>query len=345
MTAIERSRYRGKTVERRGNVEASQDKQAQRVIVVSLMKSGTHLLQDLMARLGYGIYGESHIPTDARPDFDIRARADIARLVYGDDMLLETDHDRFVTETDLAWSALGWAWQLRLGMPLANHYGMDLTHTGLVQETLQRTIASSFSETPGNLCWILPGLNIRKTDGAFLREWAATGNPKIIFNYRDPCDVVLSMVNFLGGKTAQGYGSFRDFAVYNKILRSMESIESRLTYALTDPFFPGIRDFEETLWLLRHPDVCKVSFEELVGPEGGGSTEAQLCALARLTEFIGADVRVEDFAGSLFNRDSFSFHYGQIGRWRSSFTPEHREIVQQRFGQIVSAYGYQRDPQ
>ena len=165
------------------------------------MKSGTHLLQDLMARLGYGICGESHIPPDARPEFDIKARAEIARLVYGDDMLLETDRDRFITETDLAWSALGWAWQLRLGLNLANHYGMDLSHAGLVQETLQRTLATSFSETPGNLCWILPRLNIRRADGAFLREWAATGEPKIIFNYRDPRDVALSMVNFLGGKT------------------------------------------------------------------------------------------------------------------------------------------------
>ena len=327
----------------RGDVKASHGGRAQRVVVVSLMKSGTHLLQDLMARLGYGIYGESQIPAEARPKFDIRARAEIARVVYGDDLLMETDRDRFMTETDLAWGALGWAWQLRLGMPLENHYGMDLSHVGLVRETLQRTLTTSFSETPGNLCWILPGLNIRRIDGAFLREWAATGEPKIIFNYRDPRDVALSMVNFLGGETVKGYGAFSDFAVYNRILRGMESVEERITYALADPLFPGIRDFEEAFWLLRHPDVCKVSFEELVGPQGGGSTEAQLHALARLTEFIGTDACIEELAGSLFNRHSFTFHKGQIGAWRSSFTDEQSRFVKQHFGHIVSAYGYEQD--
>lgn len=321
-------------------MEARQDKRAQRVIVVSLMKSGTHLLQDLMARLGYGIYGESHISPDARPRFDIKTRAEIARLVYRDDMLLETDRDRFMTETDLAWSALGWAWQLRLGMNLANHYGMDLSHSDLVQETLRRTLATPFSETPGNLCWILPGLKLRTTDGAFLREWDAAGEPKIILNYRDPRDVTLSMVNFLAGKTPQGYGAFSDFTIYNKILRSMEITEERLTYALTDPSFPGVSDFEDALWLLRHPGVCKVSFEELVGPEGGGSTEDQIRALSRITNFLGADAPIDELAASLFNRDSFTFYKGQIGTWRTSFTAEHREIVQHRFGQIMSAYGY-----
>lgn len=317
---------------------------AERVMVVSLMKSGTHLIQELMVALGYGIYGQSRITDDIRPVLDSATKRRMARMVYDEKAYAEMAVrgpevvDRAGEE---AWEALGWAWQARLGLPLVNRYGLAMTNRGLVDQALRRTSTSSFADTPANVCWILPELDIKKVDGRFLREWVDTGSPRMILMYRDPRDVLLSMVNFLSGKTAQGYGNFSEFAVFNRILEGKCDLAAKLTYAMTDPAFPVNGDHQRALWLLNHPDVCKVSFEELVGSRGGGSDELQQKAVGRVLEFVGADLDAGQVAGRLYRQDSFSFYKGQIGSWREEFTAEHRELVADRFGEIIRLYGYE----
>ena len=39
----------------------------ERVILISLQKSGTHLIQELMVHLGYGMWGESKITPEIEP--------------------------------------------------------------------------------------------------------------------------------------------------------------------------------------------------------------------------------------------------------------------------------------
>src|ERR1700678_628851 len=95
-------------------------------------------------------------------------------------------------------------------------------------------------------------------------------------------------------------------------------------------------------WLLNHPNVCKTSFEELVGPEGGGSAEAQAQAITRISDFLGvAGADPRDVAGRLFNPDAFSFYRGQIGGWGTPFTPKHHRPGRERFGDMLRLYGYE----
>ena len=54
---------------------------AERIMIVSLMKSGTHLIQELIVALGYKVYGSSRIPPEIRPVFDRDARLKIAEMV------------------------------------------------------------------------------------------------------------------------------------------------------------------------------------------------------------------------------------------------------------------------
>jgi hypothetical protein len=322
-------------------MSARDARRAERVLVVSLMKSGTHLIQELFVALGYGIYGQSRIPDEIRPLVDKETRLRVARLVYGGDLAepVTRDEPRFTELTDQAWEALGWAWQIRLGLPLENRYGHELTNDALIAKALRRSAASDFADTPAQVCWVLPELDVKRIDGRFVREWSRTGEPRIVFNYRDPRDVLLSMVNFLAGRTGQGFGAFSDFQIFARILESKQSLDEQLTYALTDPSFPGSADFERALWLLNHPNVCKVSFEELVGPEGGGSAEAQARAVARVVGFVGADA-ADGIAERLYRRDAFSFYKGQIGAWRDVFTAEHLSLFERRFGDVLSLYGY-----
>jgi hypothetical protein len=318
---------------------------ADRVILISMMKSGTHLIKELMVALGYNMYGHVRVGPESRPQLNKAARWRLANMVYDEERLASLKSQPepvFNNATDRAWEALAWSWQLRFGMPLTSLYSAGLINTGLIEETYRRTAGTSFMETPAGICWVFHRFETAKIDGAFLREWTETGEPRIIFHYRDPRDTILSLVNFLCGRTKDGLSAFNNLPVFSTILLSKESLEERLTYALTDETFPcQADDFKRMLWLLHHPNVCKTSFEELVGPSGGGSAEAQLRVVSRLINFLGVTTQSpEDLVSALFNRESFSFFRGQIGAWREVFTAEHLRLAEDRFGEVLSLYGY-----
>lgn len=318
---------------------------ADRVILVSMMKSGTHLVTQLMTALGYRLYGHVRVTPENKPALDRDTRWRLASMVYDDQRiaaLKSQGESEFNDATTRAWEALGWTWQHRFGMPLKSWYSSELINTELVREAHQRTEGSSFMETPPGICWVLHEFDIRKIDGAFLREWTETGNPRVIFNYRDPRDAILSMVNFLCGRTKEGLSAFNNLRAFSNILLAKPSLEERLTYALSDNSFPcQADDFSRMAWLLHHPNVCKISFEELVGPRGGGSAEAQIHATAKLMSFLNdTSHSPEDVVASLFNRDSFSFFRGQAGAWREAFTAEHIQIAEARFSEVLPHYGY-----
>lgn len=318
---------------------------AERVILVSMMKSGTHLVGEVMTALGYSMYGHVRVSPENRPGLDKSTRLRLATLVYGDQQaadLKSQSEDAFNDATDRAWEALAWSWQARFGIPLTNLYSMELMDTGLVQQARQRTVGSSFTQTPAGVCWVLHEFDLQKIDGGFLREWADTGQPKIIFNYRDPRDTVISLVNFICGRTKQGLSSFNNLRTFRDILLSKPDFDERLTFALTETSFPcQVTDFRRMAWLLHHPGVCKVSFEELVGPKGGGSAESQIRATARLIDFLhDTNASADRVASTLYNHDAFSFYQGQIGAWRNAFTAEHCRIAEERLGDVLSLYGY-----
>jgi hypothetical protein len=310
------------------------------------MKSGTHILQELMTALGYGMTGSGvRLTPETLPVFNRETRWQILRLSCDDETIarLETaTGEQFRKATDRAWEALVTSWERRLAQPLASWYTQALLETGFAAQVHRRAIGSDFAATPPGVCWVINRLDITQVDGQFLREWSETGEPRIIFNYRDPRDLTLSFVNFLCGKTGRGFSNYNDLLPFSAILNSKSTLEERLAYALADRSFPGLGDYQRMLWLLHHPNVCKTSFEELVGPRGGGSAEAQGSGLKRVFEFLGVTgTEPADMAGRLFNPGAFSFYRGQIGGWREAFTPALQRLADDRFGEVMQAYGYE----
>ncbi|WP_416974074.1 hypothetical protein [Streptomyces sp. 4F14] len=316
-------------------------------LVVSLRKAGTHLLKEVMTGFGYSLHGEISAAVDTWPSLKGETLWRVLTAVYDEDELrgLTTSTDRAavdaaVTEGVTAFYA---AWRHRLGIPWRGP-AEEAPPQELVSRVLARTSALRFADTPPGVCWFLHQLDPHRADEAFLNEWLDTGSPRIVFNYRDPRDVLLSMVNFLCGETGRGVGRFTDHRIYSDVLKAASSFEERLTIALTDPCFPGADAFERGLWLLRHPAVCKVSFEELVGPHGGGSRERQSAAVLRIAGFLGTGNSSEHdhaaLVGNLFNDQAYSFHRGRIGAWREHFTPEHEKLFEERYGAVLDAYGY-----
>src|SRR5688500_12369827 len=94
--------------------ESMQDEagRAERVLAVSLMKSGTHLIQELLVEAGYGVYGQSRIPADVRPKLDPGTRLRIAEMVHDEERfrdLKAADDATFAAAVEEAWRALGWS--------------------------------------------------------------------------------------------------------------------------------------------------------------------------------------------------------------------------------------------
>ncbi|UJW29932.1 sulfotransferase domain-containing protein [Saccharothrix sp. AJ9571] len=318
---------------------------APRAMVISLQKAGTHLMQGLMVELGYKMAGVPRPDPGNVPVFDDEQRRRIAALTLSkldyDELLACQGTPEFAERTQAAWAALGWSWQNRLGQRVVTRYGQTRQDHAENLITNPDIAYSRFSETPPGLCWIFHELDVNKVDGNFLSEWADTGNPRLVFNYRDPRDTLVSMINFLEGRTRAGYGNFYEFDIFSRILASKPTWEEKIDYAIADESFLGWDQYRKSLWLLHHPDVCKVSYEDLVGPDGGGSRERQVGALDRLLRHIDSPLDAEEVAAKVYNPDSWSFFRGKTGTWRERFTDRNLAHFNEVFGDTLAQFGYE----
>lgn len=302
-----------------------------------------------MAGLGYVLNGAvSSAGAPPRP-LGRQTALRVLGAVYTPDEIaaLERSKDRAAIDRAIsrAVTALNRAWSVRLGMPRTAAADSDPETDRLTARELSRQSGYRFSDTPGGVCWFTHDLDLARVDDSFLLEWERSDSPKIILNYRDPRDVMLSMVNFLAEKDTGRLGGFPDHVIYSEILKTVQDPRGRIDIALTDPGFPGGDSFERALWLLRHPRVCKVSFEALVGPDGGGSVAAQAGEIKKIADFLDlADdldgVDREALGRRLFNRDSYTFRSGRAGAWREHFTPDQHTLFERRYGHLLRLYGY-----
>ena len=186
---------------------------------------------------------------------------------------------------------------------------------------------------PHGTCLFLHGLEV----GSHLLGWSATKRPPIIFNYRDPRDSLLSLVNYLLQRANDPYSPFARNKIYAEILESMPSPSARLDFAI-EQMGDHVEKFTRNSWLLFHPSVANVSFEELVGSEGGGSGAAQLATMRRVGDFL--DCAPRDPGRGLFDPSVRTFFRGQVGTWRGEFSAGQAATFARLYGDVLRTYGY-----
>ncbi|NIQ02035.1 MAG: hypothetical protein GWM98_17855, partial [Nitrospinaceae bacterium] len=133
-----------------------------------------------------------------------------------------------------------------------------------------------------------------------------------IFIYRNPLDILVSEANYYPqeGKAAF-YGYFQD-----------RSFEERLLKLIDDPWLMGsFRDrIGSFLPWLDFKNVLPVSFEELVGPRGGGDRHRQVRTVWSLMLKLHVPGNAKSIADALFREDSPTFREATLGAHQRHFS-------------------------
>jgi hypothetical protein len=115
---------------------------------------------------------------------------------------------------------------------------------------------------------------------------------------------------------------------------------------------------EQAVRFMSNPSVLICRYEDLVGPHGGGTEEAQRALLEKIGRHIGlwlpAD-HIDQIAAQLYGNGSnpfgqgdfvdyqSTFREGKIGSWKGAFKERHKIAFKQKLGPALIALGYEKD--
>lgn len=133
-----------------------------------------------------------------------------------------------------------------------------------------------------------------------------------LFIYRNPLDVVVSEANYYHEDGRSAFWSYL----------SERSFEERLLKLIDDPWLLGsIRErMGRYIGWMDLQNVIPLSFEELIGPNGGGTLADQTALIWSLQLKLQVPGEPAQLGNKVFNENSATFHAGQIGSYRKHFT-------------------------
>ena len=158
-------------------------------------------------------------------------------------------------------------------------------------------------------------------------------NYKTFLIYRDPRDMAISWVYWIyqGGWRGDQFASSIRKWPFKKVLKHViQKIRKR---------------YEGFLGWRREPSCLLVRFENLVGPQGGGTKAAQYRAIKRIAKHIGVPVnrqRIEYVAENMFGK-SPTYRSGRIGEWKKHFDAEVKALFKKAAGDLVLKLDYEED--
>ncbi len=159
------------------------------------------------------------------------------------------------------------------------------------------------------------------------------GVKKTFLLMRDPRDQIIALAHFM-----YALPELNAPAHYNPFLKNKNMISDLITALIEDTRSL----YEQYLPWMSLPRVLTIHFEDLVGPRGGGSTRKQLQTIRKMAKHIGlspSDMDLKGIGYRLFGK-SPTFRNGQIGEWKTTFTPEQKQLCKDRFGDLIVKLGY-----
>jgi hypothetical protein len=158
---------------------------------------------------------------------------------------------------------------------------------------------------------------------------------------RDPRDVVVSRAFYRASNERLDSQSW--FSGLDEHERMMIAITGAEAPDGTSPLPSIAQRLERYRPWLDDPSVCVVRFEDLVGPRGGGSEQAQHDTIRRVLTLCrrdSSDTTVRRLADRTFGAHSATFRRGMIGDWTNHLTAEHLAALDRVAPGAVAAFGY-----
>ena len=176
-----------------------------------------------------------------------------------------------------------------------------------------------------------------------LRPLLADLGYRHLFILRDPRAVVVSLLDFIletRGMPRPHFlqADFRAMTLAARLAFILEGGRAPLAGVTTQGFaavYRGLLAWEAD------PDCLVVRFEDLVGPQGGGSAERQFVAIAQIARHLG--YRVDEAAAhmaKIFDPASRTFRTGQIDGWQSELDAASLAYLNAYCAPLCHAAGY-----
>jgi hypothetical protein len=168
----------------------------------------------------------------------------------------------------------------------------------------------------------------------------------IIFNFRDPRDVLVSWFHWLHPKNRNIMHSHQSYM--QKVYSHFTDDELVEIFIKNDKFreveYNPIEQFRWSRVLYFHPGVLKIRFEDLVGSGGGGSDEKQLETIKDIFDYLGVDgVNFQKITHKIFDEGSRTFRKGMIGVYKEAVSKEQLKLFNKLHGDVIEQYGYELD--
>lgn len=197
-------------------------------------------------------------------------------------------------------------------------------------------------------------------------DYAELPQLKKIILIRDLRDVAISMVHQIKkapwpGLTHEQRQEFLSMSFAEQLLFVINFEYDVQAVAKTAPNSLQVsltRVATQALNYTQKPDVVTFRYEDLVGPQGGGTLSAQLEQMKKLKEFLKLDVsetmletvalklygdEINPFGHNNFKNFRSTFQFGVINRWKDVFTEEHKAAFKNKLGDQLISLGYEED--
>jgi len=162
------------------------------------------------------------------------------------------------------------------------------------------------------------------------------------FIFRDPRDVVVSHVHYVT--------EMEPNHVHHRYYRQeLKSFDERLRVSILgrpelDIAYPDIRQrFDPYLGWLECPEVLALQFEDFINHQD--KTLSRILEHARgrgLRLHVGEQEALQSLKSAIDPRRSPTFRSGKVGKWRASFSQEHKNLFKEICGDLLVRLGYEQ---
>lgn len=165
----------------------------------------------------------------------------------------------------------------------------------------------------------------------------------IIFNFRDPRDVLVSWFYWLHPNSDKSMHLHQNYM--KKVYSHFTDDELLYIFIRNDKFreveYNPIEHFRLSRALYFHPKVLNVRFEDIVGSNGGGSDDLQKKTIENIFNYLKIkNIDLDEIAKNSFDKTSKTFRKGKIGSYKKVLSPMQIKLFDELHGDIIKQYGY-----